>query len=83
MVRDNPLKQRYELEVEGSLAVAEYRLEGKNLVITHVEVPPALQGKGIAAQVMEGVAGDAEARGLTIVPICSYAAVWMKRKEKV
>lgn len=79
MVKDNPAQSRYELPVDGHLAIAEYRLEGKNLVITHVEVPAELQGQGIAAKVMAGVVEDAKRRGLTIVPVCSYAAAYLKR----
>lgn len=79
MVTNNTSKSRYELPVGGHLAIAEYRLEANNLVITHVEVPPELQGQGIAAKVMAGVVEDAKKRGLTIVPVCSYAAAYLKR----
>jgi uncharacterized protein len=76
---DNKSASRYELQVEGHTAIADYRLEGDRLAITHVEVPEALRGKGVAAQVMQGVVADATARNLTIVPVCSYAAAYMKR----
>jgi len=79
-VTDNKAANRYELQVHGHLAVADYRLEGGKLFITHVEVPGELRGQGIAAQVMDGVIEDAKTRGLGIVPICSYAASYLKRK---
>ncbi len=78
-VTNNVAESRYELSVEGHLAIADYRLEGNNLVITHVETPPQLRGQGVAAKVMAGVVEDAKTRGLTIVPVCSYAVAYMKR----
>lgn len=79
MVTNNTSQSRYELEVDGHLAIADYRLEGDKLVITHVETPPELRGKGVAGQVMAGVVADAKARGLTIVPVCPYAITYLKR----
>lgn len=78
-VKNNPEKNRYELTVDGHLAIADYRFEGNKLAITHVEVPEALRGRGVAAQVMAGVVADAAARGLTIVPVCPYAAAYLKK----
>jgi uncharacterized protein len=78
-VKDNPSAGRYEMDVNGHLAVAEYRLQGSQIFINHVETPEALRGQGVAAKVMAGVVEDAAARGLTIVPVCSYAAAYMKR----
>lgn len=79
-VTDNPVKNRYELDVSGALAIAEYRLDGNKIIITHVEVPESLRGQGVAAKVMEGVVADASRRGLAIVPVCPYAASYMKRQ---
>lgn len=82
MMRNNTAQNRYELDVDGHLAIAEYRLEGDKLAVTHVFVPPELRGRGVAAKVMDGVLADAKARGLSIVPICSYAAAYMERLAK-
>lgn len=78
-VKDNADAGRYELETDGYLSVAEYMRQGDNLIITHVEVPPPLRGKGVAARLMAGVVDDARARGLTLVPVCSYAAAYLQR----
>jgi predicted GNAT family acetyltransferase len=78
---DNKTDSRYELLTDGHLSVADYRLEGSTLAITRVMVPEALRGRGIAAQVMDGVVADAAARGLQINPLCSYAASYMARKK--
>lgn len=78
-IKNNQAASRYELIVDGAMALADYRMEGTQLVITHVETPVALRGQGIAAKIMAGVVADAKARGLTIVPVCPYAAAYLKR----
>ena len=78
-VINNTAENRYELETAGHLSVADYHLSGTTLSITHVGVPEALRGQGIAAKVMEGVVADAKERRLTIMPVCSYAAAYLKR----
>lgn len=81
-VRDNTAQSRFEMTVEGQLALADYRRAGGKLMITHVETPPALQGRGVAAQLMDGVVAAARAEGAKIVPICSYAAAYMRRHKE-
>jgi predicted GNAT family acetyltransferase len=78
-VTDNVERHRYELTEQGLTAFADYRLGDGLMVIPHVEAPVALQGTGTAGRLMEGVVEHARARGLKIVPTCSYAAAWLRR----
>lgn len=78
-VRDNPERHRFELEIDGQVVFCTYRRQGATLVIPHVEAPPALRGTGAAGRLMEGVMRIARDQGLTVVPICSYAAAWLRR----
>ena len=77
----NPAKSRYELEVDGLIAFADYQRSGQTLVIPHVEAAPALRGSGAAGRLMAKVAETARAEGLKIVPLCGYAAAWLKRND--
>jgi predicted GNAT family acetyltransferase len=77
--RDNAARSRFELDVGGHTAFADYRRGGGRLVIDHVETPAALRGGGVAAQVMAGVAEAARAEGAKVVPVCSYAVAWFQR----
>lgn len=79
--RHNPELSRYELDVDGLLAFADYQREGQRLVIPHVESDPALRGQGAAGRLMAKVAETARAEGMRITPICSYAAAWLKRND--
>ncbi len=78
-VIDNAESHRFELSELGHIAFADYRREGGRLVIPHVEAPMALRGGGAAGRLMEGIVVHARARGAKIVPLCSYAAAWLKR----
>ncbi|MEY4255311.1 MAG: hypothetical protein RLZZ141_538 [Pseudomonadota bacterium] len=80
-VVDNAQRQRYELAVDGSLVFADYQRQAGKVVITHVETPVALRGRGLAAVLMRGLVDEAQARGLEVVPICSYAQDWMRQNK--
>ena len=78
-VVDNRERGRFELEEQGLVAFADYRLSGDRLIIPHVEAPPALRGTGTAGRLMTGLLDQARARGLKIVPQCPYAAAFIRR----
>jgi hypothetical protein len=42
-VRDNKLQRRFELDVEGQVAFANYRETPQAVIITHTETPRALR----------------------------------------
>src|SRR5690349_10405829 len=81
-VTDNRERSRYELEVGGETVFALYRRQGGTLVIPYVEAPPRLRGTGAAGRLMRGVMEIARAEGLKVVPICSYAAAWIRRHRE-
>jgi len=78
-VIDNPAKERFELTERGLVAFAEYRRNGPARIISHVEAPLALRGKGTAGRLMEGLARKARDEGFRIKPLCSYAILWFRR----
>lgn len=78
-VHDNSARQRYELEVDGGLVFSDYVRQGNKLLITHTETPPALQGRGLAGQLVKGMLDDVRAKGLKIVPMCSYIVAYFER----
>jgi predicted GNAT family acetyltransferase len=78
-ISDRTSSRRFELEEEGKLAFADYRLEGGILVLPHVEAHPDLRGKGTAGRLMAGILDLARERGLKVQPICGYAAAYIQR----
>ena len=79
--RHNPEQSRYELEVDGLLAFADYQRNGHRLIVPHVEADPALRGSGAAGRLMKHLTQTARAEGLRITPLCSYAAAWLGRND--
>jgi predicted GNAT family acetyltransferase len=80
VVADNAEKQRYEAR-QGSEVVGFilYRLDPGRITLIHTEVAPALEGKGIASQLVTGALDDIRRRGLTIVPICPFVRAYLRR----
>lgn len=76
--RDNAAGNRFELEIDGLVAFADYRRRDGLLIITHVEAPVPLRGTGAADRLMRAVAEAARAEGLSIRPLCGYAAGWLR-----
>ncbi len=70
---------RFEAQVNGRLARCEYRLHDGVMLLTHTEVPAALEGRGIAAALVRAALQHARASGLRVRPMCSYVAVYLRR----
>jgi predicted GNAT family acetyltransferase len=66
-VRDNKSQHRFELDVEGTVAFANYRLTPGTVIITHTETPRALRGRGIASELVGGALELIRADGLKVV----------------
>jgi len=69
----------FEAEVEGGVAECVYRLHGGVMHIVHTEVPPASEGRGIAAELVHAALAHARAQGLKVRPSCSYVRSYMRR----
>lgn len=78
-VTHNAAASRFECRVEGEPAVCAYRRQGDTLLLTHTEVPPAAQGRGVAALLVKATLDWARAEGLRVRPLCSYVAAYMRR----
>jgi uncharacterized protein len=59
-----------------------YDLDGAVRVMDHTRVPQALEGRGIASQLVSRAVSDADGEGQTIRPDCSYVAAWLKRHRR-
>ena len=77
----NPGAHRFEARVDGHLALTEYRLlPGGVMQMIHTEVPQALQGRGVAAALVEQALAHARAQGLKIDARCAYVRSYMERR---
>lgn len=82
VVRHNAVENRFEAEVDGTLSVADYRLEEGRMILTHTFVPPAMRGRGIAEKMVRAALEHAQAEKLRVVPACSYVEVFIQRNPE-
>ena len=60
-------------------AITVYAREGDLIALQHTEVPPALEGQGIARRLVQAVLDDVRARGLTVIPNCPYVRSFLRK----
>lgn len=72
---------RFEYHVGEYFVTATYRIVGQILYIDYVEAPPVLRGTGAATKIMEEILAYARENELEIVPVCGYAASWLRRNN--
>ena len=78
-VRNNEAEGRYELAVDGQLAIAAYDRREGALVFIHTQVPEALEGQGVGSRLVKAALADARARNLKVVPLCEFVAAYIER----
>src|SRR3982074_78462 len=82
-VRDNKAQSRFELDTEGAVAFANYRLTPSAVIITHTETPRALRGRGIASELVEGALRLIRADGLKVVAGGGFVVDYLSKHPKV
>ena len=87
-IRDNAAESRWELLVDGTLAVfAAYRdtavsragHDGNRRTFTHTETQEGFDGQGLASELVKAALDDAKARGLEINPVCPFVRGYLDR----
>jgi uncharacterized protein len=78
-IRHEPSLLRFVAPHPCGEAECAYRMIDGVMWLTHTEVPPALQGRGIAAALVQAALAHARAQGLKVRPACSYVRTYMRR----
>ena len=79
-VLDNHAELRYEALVDGELiGEIRYRTEPGLVVLVHTEVAPSAEGTGVGSLLVGQALDDIRARGLHVVPLCPFAAAYIRR----
>jgi predicted GNAT family acetyltransferase len=76
-VRDNKIQNRFELDVEGAVAFANYRISPQAVVITHTETPRALRGRGVASELVKGALELIRADGRKVIAGCGFVVDYL------
>lgn len=80
---DNTAASRFEIRMDGHIAVLVYELDGTRFRIIHTIVPEVLGGHGLAARLVQAAVARAQAEGLTIIPDCPFARSWLEKHSDV
>jgi uncharacterized protein len=78
-VRDNRAQSRFELNVEGGIAFANYRATPPAVIITHTETPRALRGRGIASELVKGALALIRADGHKVMAGCGFVVDYLEK----
>jgi len=78
-VVQNTDEKRFETYIGNKLCKLDYIQDGKNFVITHVGVHPDYRGNGVAGKIVQVSLEYARENSLRVVPMCSYAAAYIRR----
>jgi hypothetical protein len=78
-VRDNKPRHRFELDIDGAVAFANYLITPDAVFITHTETPPALRGRGIASELVKGALELIRADGLKVVAGCDFVVDYLRQ----
>jgi predicted GNAT family acetyltransferase len=78
-VTRNDAENRYEIDIDGTVAELVFRRDGDRLELLHTEVPDAFEGRGFGSRLVKAALDDATRDHLTVVPSCPFVQSWLER----
>ena len=78
-VTHNEEAHRFEATVDGLRSLLAYRLFPDRVVLHHTEVPPPIEGHGIAAKLTCAALVFARSHHLRVVPLCPYVSSFVRK----
>lgn len=83
ILRNNTVDHRYELvENDEVVAIAQYRVAGNEVTITHTEVDAENEGRGRGSELARQALDDLKMRGMRVVPACRFIASYIGKNEQ-
>ncbi|QCX27796.1 GNAT family N-acetyltransferase [Nocardioides jishulii] len=80
-VTRNPDRNRYEATFDGESTVAgfvDYQETHELIVLTHTEVDPTFEGRGVANSLARAALDDVRQRGLKALVTCPFIIRWLR-----
>ena len=82
IVTNNEEAQRFEATVDGLRSILTYRRFPDSIVFNHTEVPPPLEGHGIAGKLTGVALHFARDHHLRVVPLCPYVSSFIQKHRE-
>ncbi|HZR94433.1 MAG TPA: GNAT family N-acetyltransferase [Gaiellaceae bacterium] len=78
-----PERNRYEIRLgDRVIGHAAYHVRGDRIAFTHTEIDAACEGRGFGTRLVGDALEHARGRGLSIVPLCSFVAAYVRRHSE-
>ncbi|EPD93279.1 hypothetical protein HMPREF1486_03795 [Streptomyces sp. HPH0547] len=79
-IADNTAEGRYEARIDGALAgVAQYLRAPGVVAVTHTEVEPAYEGRGVGSALSRHILESVQEAGEKVAPVCPFFADYIRR----
>ena len=78
-VNHNPEENRFELTLDGHLAVLDYIMMGDIIIFTHTGVPPEIEGSNVGVKLAQTGLEYARENGLGVRSKCWFVSKYLKR----
>jgi hypothetical protein len=81
-VTHNTEKKRFEMAVDGHLAVLNYMRMGEIITFTHTGVPSAIGNRGLGSKLVETGLNYARENGLKVRSTCWFVSKYIRRNPE-
>jgi predicted GNAT family acetyltransferase len=79
-VRNNEVEDRFELFVDGMPAgVLTYQVQGDDFALTHTEIDPDFEGRGMGSELISHALDQVRASGNGVLPYCPFVLAYIQR----
>lgn len=78
-IRINSSPHRFEATLDGETAFLSYQRKSDSIILIHTQVPSALAGRGVGAELVRAALDYARREGLSVIPHCSFAASFIEK----
>lgn len=75
----NTEAERFEIRVDGKLAVLEYQMHGNTILFTHTGVPRELEGRWLGSRLVRAGLEYARENSLKVRSLCWFVNGYMRR----
>lgn len=83
-IKNNKERSRFEWQLpDGEFAYIDYCWSGEKMAIMHTFVPPAYEGKGIAAQLASFALEQVMADKIPVLIYCPYVRAYLQRHTEI
>ena len=81
-VEHNLDAHRFELSIDGHLAVLDYMLLGDTITFTHTGVPPAIENRGIGSKLVKAGLEYSRENSLKVRSLCWFVSKFIHRNPE-